>query len=258
MVVPGRCEPEGPDRGGTGGTSELPNACVRASVRTLLLGAGSHLRDDGRSCADSRGSGDHSLREAGARRPGGETRPILGLIPGRILLFTRARGAKAPSLPRRKLPELPRRSLLIGKSGSRSPRVPEVDQQDDEERGAYDIHVEHHSCVTRIVVTCAPHLADVDRGGAQEPDGGCDHGRNPKVAPDPVRQNPQGADSEVRNSHLGLERVARGPADGSRDLVGGEQVPRESVEPPKPMFITRSQIKRISATRPPVRGCSSR
>ena len=158
----------------------------------------------------------------------------------------------------RELPELPRRSLLMGKSGSRSPRVPEVDQQDDEERRAYDIYVEHHSYVTRIVVTCAHHLADVDRGSAQEPDGGCDHGRNPEVAPDPVRQNPQGADSEIRYSHLGLERVTRGPADGSRDLVGGEQVPRESVEPPNPMFITRSQIRRISATRPPVRGCSSR
>src|SRR5215210_2985447 len=204
VVVAGPREPEGPDRGGTGGTRELPDARVRASVRTLLLGAGSHLRGDSRSCADSRGSGDHRLREASARRP--EARQ--GPIPGLILRFTRARGAKGPSLPRRKLPELPRWPLLIGKSGSRSPRVPEVDQQDDEERRAYDIYVEHHSYVTRIVVTCAHHLADVDRGGAQEPDGGCDHGRNPEVAPDPVRQDPQGAGSEVRNSHLGLERVA--------------------------------------------------
>ena len=177
VVVAGPREPEGPDRGGTGGTRELPDARVRASVRTLLLGAGSHLRGDSRSCADSRGSGDHRLREASARRPGARQGPI----PGLILRFTRARGAKGPSRPRRKLPELPRWSLLIGKSGSRSPRVPEVDQQDDEERRAYDIYVEHHSYVTRIVVTCAHHLADVDRGSAQEPDGGCDHGHYQRV-----------------------------------------------------------------------------
>ena len=38
VVVAGPREPEGPDRGGTGGTREPPDARHRASVRTLLLG----------------------------------------------------------------------------------------------------------------------------------------------------------------------------------------------------------------------------
>lgn len=125
-----------------------------------------------------------TLRETGAPEVKRESDPE------RILLFIRARGAKAPSLPRRKLPDSPRRPLAGGQSGFHSSCESEVDQQDDEERRAYDVHVEHYSRVPRIVVARRRHLADVYRGGAQEPDGGRDHGRSPEVAPDPVRQNP--------------------------------------------------------------------
>src|SRR5918998_103223 len=73
VVVTRRREPEGSDRGGTDGTCELPNARVRASVRDVPARRGSHLRCDSRSCADSRGSGDHLTR--GQRpAPGDQTR----------------------------------------------------------------------------------------------------------------------------------------------------------------------------------------
>src|SRR5215210_7496412 len=67
----------------------------------------------------------------------------------------------------------------------------------------------------------------MDRSGAQQPDGRRDHGCGPKVAPNPVAQYPQGAYGEVRHCHLGLEWVARGPADGFGDLLSEERMADE-------------------------------
>ena len=67
----------------------------------------------------------------------------------------------------------------------------------------------------------------MDRSGTQQPDGRRDHSCGPEVAPNPVAQYPQGAYSEVRHCHLGLEWVARGPADGFGDLLGKDRMADE-------------------------------
>jgi len=73
MVVARRREPEGSDRGGTVGTRELPNARVRASVRTFLLGEALTFAAIVGLVLIVAGA-EITLREVSARRPVGETR----------------------------------------------------------------------------------------------------------------------------------------------------------------------------------------